>query len=277
MFDLNGNSVTNIKRTGKSPLTLTLHIDLNQSPPSDSMSGSVDATNWAGPSGLIADLAYFNGTTRKATNYDGKYTFVLPGSPGYSVGEFHNNLAGTAILTGSLADKTTITSLSTPISKEGFVPIYYSYGPGTNLLFGWLNFTNDTTQTVQGNLTWFKLPSMSNQTSIIGSQYAPVTTNTLVANGTLNIVDQSQSINLVYTNLSIVSNKLTYAKTTTNQLTASITTTTGAISLSFRPTGAKANLTAKGVMLQNAPTDPTLKAAGWFPGTNQTGSFLLTQ
>jgi hypothetical protein len=291
-LDLNGNSVTNVTRKGKSPLTLTLHIDLNLSPPADYMTGSVDASNWAGPSGLIADLAYFNGTTIKASNYAGKYTLVLPGSNapatspgGYSVAEFINNLAGTAVLTGSLADNTTISSLSTPISKDGFVPIYYSYSSGTNVIFGWLNFTNVPPQTVQGDLTWFKLPTASKvlysngftfQTNVIGSLYAPVTTNTLVTNGTLTIVDLAQGINLLYTNVSIISNKLTYAATTTNQLTATITSSTGAISLSFRPTGAKANLTAQGVILPNSPIDPSLKAAGWFAGANQTGYFLLT-
>jgi hypothetical protein len=292
MFDLNGNSVTNIKRTGKSPLALTLHVDLNLTPPADSITGSIQATDWDGPSGLVADLAYFNSTTLKASNYAGKYTFVLPGSNtpatspgGYSVAEITNNLAGNSVLTGSLADNTTITSLSTPISKEGYVPIYYSYSPGTSVIFGWLNFTTNPAQTVQGDLTWFKLPTASkrlysggftNQTTINGSLYTPATTNTLITNGTLTIADLAQGISLVYSNVSIISNKLTYATTTNNPLTATITSTTGAISLSFRPAGAKANITAQGVMLQNAPLSPSLNAAGWFLGTNQTGYFILT-
>ena len=292
IFDLYGNSVTNIPRRGKTPLALILHIDLNLNPLADSMTGSVEASDWPGPSVLAANLDYFNGTTLKATNYAGKYTFVLPGSEtpatspgGYSAGEFTNNLAGTAILTGTLADNTTITSLSTPISKEGFVPIYYSYGPGTNVIFGWLQFTNEPPQTVLGELTWLKLPTMSKvlysngfalQSNIIGSLHSPATTNTLVTNGMLTIADPGQGINLVYTNVSVISNKLTYATTTTNELTATITPGTGAISLSFRPTGAKANLTAKGAMLQDSPADPAIKAAGWFGGTNQTGYFILT-
>jgi PKD repeat protein len=293
-FDLSGNSVTNIARKGKAPLLLTLHIDLNLDPPTDFMTGSVEATNWDGPSGLLADLDYFNGTTLKASNYAGKYTLVLPGSEtpanlpgGYSAAEFVNNLAGNAVLTGSLADNTILSSLSTPISKEGFVPVYYSHTPGTNVIFGWLHFTNDPTQTVAGDLTWFKLPATSKvlysngfalqSNVIIGSLYAPVTTNILVTGGTLSIVDLAQGINLVYTNVSIVSNKLFYATTTTNQLTAAIASTSGVISLSFRPTGAKASLTAQGVILQNSPSEPLLKAAGWFVGANQTGYFLLTQ
>jgi hypothetical protein len=291
-FDLNGNSVTNITRKGKSPLTLTLHIDLNLSPPADYMTGSVDASNWAGPSGLIADLAYFNGTTIKASNYAGKYTLVLPGSNapatspgGYSVAEFINNLAGTAVLTGSLADNTTISSLSTPISKDGFVPIYYSYSPGTNVLFGWLNFTNVPPQTVQGDLTWFKLSTTSRvlysngftfQTNIIGSVYVPSATNILaLTNGTLTITDPGQGIDLVYTNVTVLSNKLSYTAPPTNQLIVTFTPASGTMTVSFRPTGAKANITAQGVVLQGALADPSLKAAGWFAGTNQSGAFEL--
>jgi len=293
-FDLNGNSVTNVPRTGKSPLAVTLHINLNLNQPEDYLTGSVEAAGWDGPSGLVADLAYFNGASLKASNYAGSYALALPGSEapaaspgGYSVAEITNNLAGNAVLKGALADSTVISSLSIPISKEGFVPVYYSYTPGTNVIFGWLSFTNDPPQTIAGGLTWFKLPTTSKglyssgfsvlTNDILGSTYVPATTNTLVTGGTLSIVDLAQGINLVYTNVSIISNKLTFATTTTNQLTATTTPTTGVISLSFRPTGAKANLTAQGVILQNSPTDPFIKAAGWFIGTNQSGYFLLTQ
>lgn len=314
-LDLNGNCITNITRKGKSSLALTLHMDLNLNSPADYMTGSVEASDWAGSSALIADLAYFNGTSLKASNYAGKYTLALPGtdtpatSPGgYSVAEITNSLAGSAVLTGTLADNTTISAVSTPISKEGFVPIYYSYTPGTNVIFGWLKFTNippqtvpgdqawieldqgaggrpgEGKQTVMGDLTWFKLPTKSkglysggftNQTNIIGSAYAPLTTNILVNNATLTIVDPGQGISLVYSNVSIISNKLSYATPPTNQLTAAVTSITGAISLTFRPTGAKACITAQGVLLQNSPADPSLCGAGWFAGTNQTGYFQM--
>ncbi len=291
MFDLKGNSVANIKRAGKSPLTLTLHVDLNLDPPADSMIGSVEATNWAGLSTLVANLA---GATQQASSYAGKYTLALPGSTndpasspgGYSVAEFTNNLAGNAVLTGALADNTAITSLSTPISRDGSVPIYYSRAAGaaglSDVIFGWLSFAN---QAVSGELTWFKLPTTSKasysngftiQTNVIGSVYAPAPSGTLVTNGTLTIVDPGQALDLVYTNVAIVSNKLSYAAPPTNQLTATITASTGAISLSFRPTGARTNLTAQGVLFQDSPSDPSLKAAGWFTGTNQSGYFILT-
>ena len=74
----------------------------------------------------------------------------------------------------------------------------------------------------------------------------------------------------------MISNKLTYTAPPTNQLIVTFTPASGTMTVSFRPTGAKANITAQGVLLQDALADPSLKAAGWFIGTNQTGYFILT-
>jgi len=291
-FDLNGNSVTNLTRRGESPLTVTLHVNLNTLPPATVMTGAVTATNWAGHSGLVADLAVFNGKTIVASNYAGKYTLVLPGSAtpatspgGYGAATFTNNLAGAAVLGGALGDGTSLGSQSVPISQDGLVPVYVPLYSGQGSVFGWLAFSNLPPKTVSGDLTWFKLsgPAKSlytngftNQGAIIGSVYMPSTTNILaLTNGTLTITDPGQNIDLVYTNVTVISNKLTYTAPPTNQLIVTFTPPSGAITVSFRPTGAKANITAQGVVLQGAPTDPSLKAAGWFTGTNETGSFQL--
>jgi uncharacterized repeat protein (TIGR03803 family) len=291
-FDLNGNSVTNLARKGKSPLALTLHVDLNTLPPATVMTGTVTATNWAGPSGLMADLAVFNGKTIVATNYAGKYTLVLPGSAAPSISPggdgaatFTNNLAGTAVLGGALGDGTSLGSQSVPISQDGLVPVYVPLYSGQGSVFGWLAFSNLPPKTLSGGLTWFKLSGPAKslysngftfQTNIIGSVYVPSATNLLaLTNGTLTITDPGQGIDLVYTNVTVVSNKLSYTAPPTNQLIVTFTPASGTMTVSFRPTGAKANITAQGVVLQGALADPSLKAAGWFIGTNQTGSFEL--
>ncbi|MGA2749679.1 MAG: Ig-like domain-containing protein [Verrucomicrobiota bacterium] len=292
-FDLNGNSVTNLTRRGKSPLTVTLHVDLNTLPPATVMTGTVAATNWAGPSGLMADLAVFNGKTIVASNYAGKYTLVLPGSTtpatspgGYGAATFTNNLAGTAVLGGALGDGTSLGSQSAPISQDGLVPVYIPLYSGQGSVFGWLAFSNLPPKTVSGDLTWFKLSGPAKslysngfaiQTNIIGSVYVPSATNILaLTNGTLTITDPGQGIDLVYTNVTVASNKLTYTAPPTNQLIVTFTPASGTMTVSFRPTGAKANITAQGVLLQDALADPSLKAAGWFIGANQTGYFILT-
>jgi hypothetical protein len=291
-FDLNGNSVTNLARKGKSPLALTLHVDLNTFPPATVMTGAVAATNWAGPSGLIADLAVFNGKTIVASNYAGKYTLVLPGSAtpstspgGYGAATFTNNLAGTAVVGGALGDGTPLGSQSVPISQDGLVPVYVPLYSGQGSVFGWLAFSNLPPKTVSGGLTWFKLSGPAKslysngftfQTNIIGSVYVPSTTNILaLTNGTLTITDPGQGIDLIYTNVTVISNKLTYTAPPTNQLIVTFTPASGTVTVSFRPTGAKANITAQGVVLQGALADPSLKAAGWFTGTNQSGTFEL--
>jgi hypothetical protein len=43
------------------------------------------------------------------------------------------------------------------------------------------------------------------------------------------------------------------------------------MSLTFRPTGGRADVAAEGVVLQGMATN----GAGWFLGTNESGSFLL--
>ena len=58
--------------------------------------------------------------------------------------------------------------------------------------------------------------------------------------------------------------------TPTNQFSAKFTNSTGAMSLTFRPTGASSDKTAKGVVGQSQTN-----AAGWFQGTGATRAFLL--
>jgi hypothetical protein len=93
-----------------------------------------------------------------------------------------------------------------------------------------------------------------------------------VSNATLTIGDGDLANTLVYTNISVAKGKLTVGPgNPTNELSATFTAGTGMMTLTFRPTGSKAKVTAQGVVLQSSGTN----AAGWFLGTNQSGAFLL--
>jgi hypothetical protein len=286
-FDLTGTAQNAFTNAGKQAVALSLHVNLNLNPPDDLLTGILSADGWQ--SELTADRAVFNGTTIKASNYAGRYTLIVPPganapleSPGgYGVANITNNLAGVAILNGSLGDGALFTQ-SVPISLNGVIPVYASLYGGHGFLLGWLIFSNEPPQTVSGQLNWIKLPvsgkglylgGFTNQAEIIGSAYE--TSGLALSNATLTIFGAEQSSPLVYTNITVAKGKLSYsgADEPTNQLSATFTAGTGAMTLSFRPTGAKANVTAQGVVLQSGDTN----AAGWFLGTNQSGFFLLQQ
>ena len=79
---------------------------------------------------------------------------------------------------------------------------------------------------------------------------------------------------LIYSNLSIMGNTLVITNATgnpTNHLSATINRNTGVVTLTFRRTGAAANTTAQGVLLQTGTTN----AAGVFVAPKQSGYFLL--
>jgi hypothetical protein len=281
-FDLSGSSQATFNGPNKEPLTAALKLGLN--PPDNQISGTISATGWQ--AAMMADKAVFNGTTLKATNYAGRYTMVMPpgvGAPqsspgGYSVATINNSQAGLASLVGTLGDGTTINQL-VPISENGVIPVYVSLYTGQGALLGWLTFTNAPPQTVNGVLNWIKQSGINkplypggftNQSAVEGSGYQ--TGGLQLSNGTLTISNPAQGINLVYNNVTVSENKLTYipAGNPTNQLGATVNSTTGTMTLTFRPTGAKVSVTSQGVLLQS-----DTNAAGWFLGTNESGFFLL--
>jgi hypothetical protein len=285
-FNLGGDSAVTVPRTGKLPLAVALHLNLNLAVPDDQMTGTVSASNWTS----IVEAKRANA----GATYAGRFTMVIPpgqGAPatspgGYGFATITNNSAGNSSIIGFLADTAQINQ-SVGIAKDGSAPIYVSLYTGQGALQGWLTFENNA-ETPSGTLSWIKnggaahtlysggFTNLTN--SVIGSLYIPPPTAPILqlTNGTLTIDDLGQGIQLVYTNVSMVSNKLSWSGegNPTNQLTATFTSGTGTMTLNFRPTGAKANITAQGVVLQNQPSSA---AAGWFLGTNQSGSFLLRQ
>jgi len=284
-FDLSGNSQAGFIGPNRESVDVILHVNLNLNPPDNQMTGTLSTADWQ--SALMADRAVFNGTTLKATNYAAHYTMVVPpgrgapeGSPGgYGVATIVNNEAGMASLVGNLGDGTSINQF-VPMSENGVIPVYVSLYNGQGLLLGWLTFTNVPPQTLSGVLNWINLTGASktlypggftNQTPITGSVYQQPG-GLFLSNGMLTISAAAQVSNLVYTNVTVSGAKLSYsaADNPTNQLSATINATTGTMTLTFRPTGAKADITARGVVLQSESN-----AAGWYLGTNQSGYFLL--
>jgi hypothetical protein len=297
MFDLTGAAQTNITRLGKPALNVVLNLDTN---PADALlAGTVTVAGSGVPAAIHADRALFNTNSNPATNYAGRFTLVFPPaadapvrSPdGYGYAAITNSLAGVSTMGGALADGSVFT-WTAPIAQAGNVPIYLSLYTNKGSFLGWIYFTNSPPQNIGTNswVNWIKLTNSHTAfypngftnlivTGIEGSPY----TNTMLAgipildltNGTLALSNGNLTNGaLVFTNIgtNLASHNLltNLGGTTTNHLTLSIATNTGVVTLTFRPTGAHADTTAFGVVLQNQTN-----ALGAFVGTNQTGSFIL--
>ena len=298
-FDLMGTVRTNLARSGKTPVSVTLSLDFN---PADALMGGSVSNAAAGWNSVIqADRAVFSATADPATNYAGQFTLLLPpdtnapvGSPGgYGYAAITNTLGGISTLGGALADGTPFL-WSVPIARNGGVPLYQSLYSGKGSLLGWIYFTNEPPQNVSPNssVSWIKpavpntlYPSgFANLTGVMGSPFTNLTkagvpvlnltsatlilTNGDLTNGLLiytNIGTNLSSHNTL-TNLDAGNPNLS----PTNHLVIAINTNNGIVTVTFQATGMKTNTIAHGAVLQNQTN-----AAGYFLGTNQSGAFML--
>ena len=154
---------------------------------------------------------------------------------------------------------------------------------GLSLIMGWLTFTNDPVPTLEGSVYWgrpnvpgnaFYPAGFTNTLAIVGSLYTPPAPATRIldmTNGTLTIMDGDLPANLVYTVALLTNNVVTnLTGLPTNKFSVKFTNSTGAMTVTFRPTGAATDKTVHGTVSQQSTN-----AAGWFQGTTHTGSILL--
>jgi hypothetical protein len=299
-FGLTGTSQTNLTISGQK-VGIALLLDFT---PADAfLGGSVSnaAAGWNSP--IQADRAIFSATANPAINYAGQFTLLLPPGPGapllspdgYGYAAITNTLGGMSILGGALADGTPFL-WSAPISQNGGVPFYQSLYSGAGSLMGWIYFTNEPPQNISTNswLSWIK-PSIPKTlyplgfTNLItqGLLGSPYTNTAREGVPVLNLTNATLTLSngnltngfLVYTNIgtNLASrNTLTNLDagntnlSPTNHLAIAINTNNGLVTLTFQATGEKSNTVAHGAVLQNQTN-----ALGAFPGTNQTGSFIL--
>jgi hypothetical protein len=285
-FDPAGVAAITTPRKGQSNLITTLQLDFA----GQTVAGSV--TDGSFVAQVIADLDVFN-STRKATNYEGHYTFIIPGTNdpgvgplGTSCGTVTVSPSGAVTFTVSLADGTTApVNPSSVVSKDGWWPFYLPLYSGNGSLWSWNGFTNVTNGVVifSTNASWINATNASktaqyragftNETaSILGSAFNPTNEPLLaLSNGQVTLQD---------TNWPTITNQLTLASNNaitltnaadTNKLALTINKTNGVISGAFvNPANSKQTLNISGVLLQNETN-----AQGCFIGTNQNGTFLL--
>jgi hypothetical protein len=286
-FNLVGAAQVVTTRKGQNPLTTTLQLDVAD----HSVSGTV--TDGSFVAGLTANQAVFS-STRQATNYEGQYTFIMPGVGEPAVGPFGASYGtvtvastGTIAFVGSLADGSSV-SQNSVVSGAGFWPFYLAPYGTNGSLWGWNLFTNHTVVSVPF-ISWLNATNSSKsavyrsgftneQAAIIGSLYNPAGKPLLsLTNGQV-ILEEAGWLDSITNQITLASNniiKLTTAADNTNKLTLTITAAgakTGLITGSFQnPANPTNTITISGVLLQNQSS-----AAGYFLGPTNSGSFLLT-
>ncbi len=284
-FDLGGT--TNIVSKpvhGIPSLTITLQLDFAD----QSVSGTVSNDTFTAE--LNGDRDVFS-SSQKATNFEGQYTLIIPGTTntnagpfGVSYGTVKVSALGTITLAGSLADGTAI-SQSSVVSKDGLWPMYVSLYGGKGSLWGWnyFNFTNNTI-TNAAALSWINETNSSRKAvyrsgftnqdvTLAGGLY--VSTNTLPTN--LTAILKGGDLPFAITNGVTLSTSdkitLTNALDETNKLKLTISKSTGVISGSFaNPVEPRQTIKVNGVILQ---LQGQTNAQGYFLGTNQSGAFTL--
>jgi len=284
-FDVGGNVNTNVARTGTSPLTLNLSLNLTAG--ADHLSGTVSDGHWI--ASLEADRQVFNATTNRS-GFAGKYTLFLPGqiiSPASPGGDSSAALtidpAGKVTTSGWLADGTAWAPLATTVSRAGLWPLYASVYSGKGSVWAWITFdTNQPPADLHGTVSWIK-PAIATAklyplgfTNVVlaeGSRYVSPTTNRVIhlTNGI--VVFDGGTLATPVTNLLTLkaNNQILIG---TNLLIPGLTPSSGLFSgKTTIPTAApagKLSVTIQGALFQDSDV-----GYGYFLSTNNQGGRIF--
>jgi hypothetical protein len=305
-FDLSGQTGRIISRSkfGKSALNLTLSLDWSTT--NETVHGTVSDGVWT--ANLLGDRATFDVDFNPATNFQGRYTAIIPqpvNAPTSAPGGFGyllvtNNSAGIITISkGALADGAVL-SQKVPMSKFGQWPLYvpaykaitrYTNGVTvtTNLnelrgsLMGWITFTNDPTRTLAGRVNWIKselsptnvyyASGFAHEADLVASGYdAPSPGNKILDLEYVRTVFDGGNLVLPSTNIVLIQNdNLVATVVTDDQLKISFDTKIGLLKGTFaHPDNTNKITSFSGAVLQKQNY-----GAGAFLGTNQSGSVLL--
>ena len=150
-FDLDGNAVVSVKRKLSTPLTLTLHVDLNNT--TDQIDGSLADESWV--SALTGDRNVFNAKLNPAPQA-GSRAFILERADDPNVtaatGASTISASGVTKVKGRLQDQRPF-SASSLLAKNGDYPFYLSFQRGNEVAIGWMNFPSPT-PTASGTVFW---------------------------------------------------------------------------------------------------------------------------
>jgi hypothetical protein len=254
-FDASGDATKTVLRTGKTPLTVQLHLNFVTKQITGAIT-SPEPDAWTSP--LLAEVAPFSATHKFLQT--ARYTMAVPpglGAPssspgGFGYGFITNNSLGVISFIGALADGTAI-SQTVPISQDNYWPLYIPLYANRGLIEGWINFSSGSPR---GNISWIRpagalsttyTNGFTNEVAIFGSPYVPRTPSLTPGDGALNVGYPAVTFQCAVSNNNAI---VVLPGGPTNYLAGSISSPTGAASVTFRPTGSRVNQVARGAVLQ---------------------------
>jgi subtilisin family serine protease len=139
-FDATGNVSLTVKRGSRTPLTVSLRVNLVQ--PNDEVAGLVTDGSWS--SDLSGARNVFNGRLNPAQQA-GLHPFVLQPANNPAVtaatGTSHIARNGFATVHGRLSNGPSF-RVASSLAKNGDCPFYVSLNHGGEIVIGWLNFAS---------------------------------------------------------------------------------------------------------------------------------------
>jgi hypothetical protein len=277
-FDVSGYYQTNLV---KGQLMVSLQLDFENQAVGGTVSNGLFTAQLAGFQNVFS-------THQPATKYMGIYTLVIPGTndpfvgpAGTGYGTVKVASSGGITFAGYLADGTSVSQVSA-VSKDGDWPFYVPLYGGKGSLWAWNTISNHQ---ITASASWLGASPKSGAYSggftnqhatVTGSWYASTNRPLFgITNGQV-VLDQRGASPFTILNHVLISPSgaitVTNATEKTNKLTLKINTANGVISGSVaNPLNPKQTIPVNGVLMQSQTN-----AQGYFPGTNQSGVFLLT-
>ena len=281
-FDASGVARVTVPRIAKAPLTMSLALDPVNG--TDQVTGEVSDGTWT--AALLGDRGIYS-KTNPAPQL-GRYTIAMPGvrgarqtPAGDSYGLVTVDYLGVARISGVLADGTGF-SQATRISKNGEWPFYASRYAGLGSAIGWLTFTNSTTNSIEGDVSWIRpaivkspyfADGFTNSLQVMGSTFvAPTNIYRVVdlPNFTIRLEDGNLPLWFAY-NGTLGTDNILNISGNDNRVALTINLLTGYTYGSFYHTDMKANRALRGVVLQQQK-----QIRGFFLGRTQGGSYIVT-
>ena len=277
---LDGKFTNSFPQPGTNPITLRLSLDV--------VGASAQLTGDLGNGNFSSTITTDRAKTLGATNFNGAYTLVLPGTNtdntvhgprGHSIGTLTVK-AGSVSFIGSLADGTLITQ-SAPLSQDGHWPFFQTlYAKGGSML-GWIGFTNRVEDDLHGHVSWIKpvftkSPLYSNgfayRATASGSRYRP---SIGLLDPVLNLTNATLSFtggNLMeaFTNQVVLTNATRFLNLSDNKPAFTLTRANGSFSGTVLDPRGGRRASYKGVLHQKGNY-----GAGFSPGTNETSAVRL--
>ncbi len=289
-FSPDGRETNLVTRAGTNSLLVTLAVDLNGG--SDQLTGTVTNnqvtainTNAAWSATLLADRATFKAPSNLAPQA-GRYTLLVPpdeasptAPPADGYGSVNVQPTGKLAFVGALPDGTPVTQ-GTTLSKFGTWPFYAFTSRDGGALISWLTITNDPATNVSGLMNWFKparrglryyAAGFTNETTVTGARFLPGNPTNRVfglTNAVVGFTNGNLAADFDHGVTFDANGKATNLGT--NQLTLTISKSTGLFNGSVKPPGSTRAVPFKGVVLQGQR-----RGAGFFLGTNSTGSVKI--